>query len=271
MNRRELLLAGLGATLAGLADIRGLAADEGHQTIFYQSGTLRIEAYLYKPDGDGPFPLIVYNHGTRGSEARQEVPFRYVGAMLRDAGYAVLVPERRGYGKSDGEAAAGADAAEGLRREASDVLAALALIRTLPYVDQTRLGMMGWSFGGIVTIFALAASNAFRVAIDQAGGALSWRKNAALRQAILAAAQSVKIPVLFMDAENDATIAAVTETAAVLEKNRIPQELKIYPAFTPSRNPDGIAPGHLIFGAEGSAIWKADALAFLDAKLKPTA
>ena len=29
------------------------------QTVFYQSGDLRIEAYLYLPAGDGPFPLVV--------------------------------------------------------------------------------------------------------------------------------------------------------------------------------------------------------------------
>ena len=72
-----------------------------------------------------------------------------------------------------------------------------------------------------------------------------------------------------MDAENDATTDAVTETAKILEKNGIPQQVKIYPAFTPSKNSEGIAPGHLIFGADGAHIWQADALAFLNAQLRP--
>jgi dipeptidyl aminopeptidase/acylaminoacyl peptidase len=176
MNRRELVLTSLGLTLAGLARIPAAAADHGYETLFYKSGNLRIEAYLYKPDGNGPFPLIVYNHGTRGPHAKDEVPFRYIGSMLREAGYVVLAPERRGYGKSDGKAAGGQDAAEELNGEAADVLAALDTIRGLSYVDQNRLGMMGWSFGGIVTILAISQSDAFRVAIDQAGGALSWKK-----------------------------------------------------------------------------------------------
>lgn len=45
----------------------------------------------------------------------------------------------------------------------------------VPYlVDQRRLGIMGWSFGGIVTIFAASRSDAFRAVVDQAGGALTW-------------------------------------------------------------------------------------------------
>jgi len=269
LNRRELLLAGLTSAAAGVAGIGAVCADPGYQTVFYRSGKLRIEAYLFKPDGDGPFPLVIYNHGTRGRQAKTETPFRFIGAMLRQAGYVTLVPERRGYGRSDGRAAGGEDAAEGLRGEAADVLAALDYVHTLAYVDRERLGMMGWSFGGIVTILAIAQSDAFKVAIDQAGGALSWNKNAGIRKALLDAARSVKIPVLFMDAENDATTEAVTRTAAVLKHNGVPHQLKIYPPFTPSRNSGRIAPGHLIFGREGVHIWKNDALAFLDAHLRP--
>ena len=74
-----------------------------HQDLFYSSGTLRIQAYLYRPSGDGPFPAVIYNHGTRDGRERASVPFEHIGRMLTRAGYAVMVPERRGYGKSNGE------------------------------------------------------------------------------------------------------------------------------------------------------------------------
>src|SRR5262249_41478448 len=73
-----------------------------YSTIFYPSGNLRIEAYLYKPEGEGPFPVVIYNHGSRAGRERLEAPFLYVATMLTARSYAVLVPERRGYGKSDG-------------------------------------------------------------------------------------------------------------------------------------------------------------------------
>src|SRR5882757_7441788 len=70
----------------------------GYATIYYKSGRLNIEAYLYKPaKGEGPFPLVIYNHGSRSGHERDEVPFRYVANVLVAQGWAVLVPERRGY------------------------------------------------------------------------------------------------------------------------------------------------------------------------------
>src|SRR5262245_50084801 len=70
--------------------------------VLYPSGALRIQAYLYKPDGEGPFPVVIYNHGSRAGHERDSRPFEHIGALLTHARYAVLVPERRGYGRSDG-------------------------------------------------------------------------------------------------------------------------------------------------------------------------
>src|SRR5262249_17967390 len=62
-----------------------------YEEVFYHSSKLRIEAYLYKPDGKGPFPVVIYNHGSRPGNERDERPFAYVGKMLAASGYLVLV------------------------------------------------------------------------------------------------------------------------------------------------------------------------------------
>ncbi|HEX8880351.1 MAG TPA: hypothetical protein VF749_10000, partial [Candidatus Acidoferrum sp.] len=36
-----------------------------YETAFYPSGKFKIEAYVYKPEGTGPFPVAIYNHGSR--------------------------------------------------------------------------------------------------------------------------------------------------------------------------------------------------------------
>src|SRR4051812_15714264 len=40
------------------------AAESTYTEVFYPSGSLRIQAYLYKPAGNGPFPMVIYNHGS---------------------------------------------------------------------------------------------------------------------------------------------------------------------------------------------------------------
>jgi dienelactone hydrolase len=276
------LLLALGATQA-LA--QAAAEPEPYTEVFYLSGPLRIQAYLYRPRGDGPFPLVIYNHGSRAGSERASRPFSYVAKILLQSGYAVLVPERRGYGRSDGRTFSeemredtgpslsgsgrgGADMAESrhfvgrLQAESDDVLAALDLIATLPFVDRRRLGIMGWSFGGIVTILAVSRSDAFRAAVNQAGGALVWDRSAALRNALITAASQIRSPVLLMAAQNDRTTASITTLATALRSHDPAAELIIYPPFTPSQNPGNIPPGHLIFSEQGSTIWQNDVRAF---------
>ena len=151
-----------------------------------------------------------------------------------------------------------------MEQEADDVLAAADYAATLPFIDPKRIGIAGWSFGGIVTMFAIARSKVFKAALDQAGGSLSWKRSADLRKAMLAAVGKVQIPVMFMDAKNDATNDSVNTLAAAMQKAGRPHEIRIYPAFTPSRNPGNIAPGHLIFSDQGADIWRQDAVTFFD-------
>ena len=239
-----------------------------YQEVFYASGNLRIQAYLYKPDGDGPFPVVIYNHGTRDGRERTPSPFPHIGRMLTRAGYAVLVPERRGYGKSDGEVwwkEVGSDQSRLISRlqaETDDVLAGIDYLRGLSYVDTKRLAVMGWSFGGVVSMLAAARSAAFLAAVDQAGGALTWDGNSHMRSALIAAAEKSTVPTLFMVARNDRTTASVTTLADVFKKRHVPHQLVIYEPFTPSQA-GRAAPGHALFSSQGASLWENDVIEFL--------
>jgi len=239
-----------------------------YQDILYSSGTLRIQAYLYRPSGDGPFPAVIYNHGTRDGRERASVPFEHIGRMLTRAGYAVMVPERRGYGKSDGEIwwrEAGNDQASVIRRlqaETDDVLASADYLRGLPYVDPKRLALMGWSFGGVVTMLATARSSAFLAAVNQAGGALTGDANPNMRSALIEAAGKSKTPTLFMVAKNDRTTSSATTLAGIFQKRNAPHSLVIYEPFSPPQ-PTKAAPGHALFSAQGTDLWEKDVIEFL--------
>jgi dienelactone hydrolase len=238
--------------------------------LFYRSSGLPIQAYLYKPDGEGPFPAVIYNHGSRAGRERDSLPCEYIGAPLSRAGYAVLIPERRGYGHSGGltwSQDVGSDkrrAVARLHEETDDVLAAVDYLRTLPFVDPKRIGIMGWSLGGIVTMFAVSRSTTFAVAVNQAGGALMWNGNPEVRRALIAAAGKATTPTLLLVAENDRTTASITTLGEILKKRGVAHRMVIYESFTPQeRTFAGGAPGHRLFSEQGMNVWQGDVLEFL--------
>ena len=190
--------------------------------------------------------------------------------MLASQGYLVLVPERRGYGKSDGRTFneevgtdVGSKMIARLEAEADDVLAAITYAATIDGADLSRLALVGFSQGGSVSIRAASKRPDVRALVDQAGGSLTWPRSPDLRRALTDWAKALKMPVLCMDAANDATTDAVKAVCDAAHGAGAETRVTIYPAFTPASNPENIAPGHLIFAqGAGVAIWRQDVIAF---------
>jgi pimeloyl-ACP methyl ester carboxylesterase len=239
------------------------------ETLFYQHDGLKLEAYLYQPEGKEPFPLVVYNHG---SAERDEWPAPFVARMLVPAGYAVLVPERRGYGKSEGRTFSeeigqdrGPRFLERQRAEAGDINTAVEFVlsRTGSTLDPKRVVIMGWSFGGIVTTLAAGASPRYAAVMVQAPGALNWDRSAEMRSALTEAASKVRVPVSCAVAENDATTESARAICAAANAAGAATTPKVYPSFTSGKERPGNSPGHALFGAVGASVWQKDALDFL--------
>jgi dienelactone hydrolase len=269
MHRRSFLLAALGVTLV-LPERRIHAQPAGpYSEVFFRSGTLNIQAYLYRPKLDRPAPLIIYNHGFR-PEARASFPFLFIGRLFTEAGFSVLVVERRGWGRSDGPTyrslvardEVGTALIDRLRAESDDVIAALEFARRLEGVDAARAGVIGWSIGAIVTTLAISRTDGFKGAVSQAGGALLWNRSPAIRNALVAAAKEAKAPALMMVAENDRTTEAARTVASTMAAAKLPHALKIYPPYDPPKPDPESAPGHLLFGNAGVGIWGNDTLDF---------
>lgn len=256
-----------------------LAQQVPYREVWYQSGTLRIQAYLYTPPGTGPFPVVIYNHGSRppGNE-RLYGPMTAVAKVLVADGYMVFEPTRRGYGRSDGQPTGeeigttrGDAYIRRLWEEAGDILAAEKFLATIRSADRQRVGMIGYSEGGTLSIFAASeAPGKFACIVDQAGGT-SWDRSPQLRQALPAAAAKVHVPLLAMIAANDRTTASVRAVVEAAQKAHDAARLIIYPPYTPpaeERPPGGGALGHAIFRDHGIPIWQGDVLAFLDGCLR---
>jgi dipeptidyl aminopeptidase/acylaminoacyl peptidase len=95
MTSRRHVIAGVAA--AGLVPLLApytSRAQQPYTEISYQSGGLRIQGYFYQPVGSGPFPTLIYNHGSRAGFERWSIPWVQLAGLYVSAGYAVLVPER---------------------------------------------------------------------------------------------------------------------------------------------------------------------------------
>lgn len=109
--------------------------------ITFPSGEDECSAWLYLPDGDGPFPVIVMGHGLG---AVREMRLDAYAERFQAAGYACLVFDYRHFGSSGGEPRQLLSVA----RQLEDWRAAIAHAGSRPELDADRLVLWGSSFGG---------------------------------------------------------------------------------------------------------------------------
>jgi dipeptidyl aminopeptidase/acylaminoacyl peptidase len=130
------------------------------ETVTFQSGNLTLHGLLYKPEGNGPFPAVLYNHGsapaTLSNEAFEKIAPVYVGR-----GWVFFAPYRRGQGLS---ASAGpfvgdeiAAAGKAAFRRALLIFSAMFILLAVLFLIVTKRRPV-WMRGlGVVILGALAA------------------------------------------------------------------------------------------------------------------
>ena len=140
------------------------------EKITYQSGAFRIAAYLYRPRTLKPGergPGLMFIHG--GPTAQFSDNYQAQVQFFVSQGYTVLLPNIRGssgYGRAF-EDANNKDWGHG---DLDDVKAGAEYLKRLPAVDAERIGITGTSYGGCMTMSAIAfAPGFFQAAVAGAG------------------------------------------------------------------------------------------------------
>ena len=77
-----------------------LFAANAQQTVAFPSGKLTLHGVLYKPEGKGPFPAVLYNHGSAPGMLSNEA-FEALGPVFVRHGWIFFAPYRRGQGLSE--------------------------------------------------------------------------------------------------------------------------------------------------------------------------
>ena len=258
----------------------------GPETVLIHSGSATLHAMLYRPQGRGPFPGILLNHGSGRTpeDLKRLGPYEQnaekLGPLFARHGYVFLYLFRRGVGLStdqganaidlmDRESAAhGQEARNALQmkllenREMDDALAALKFLRALPYVDAKDVAAIGHSFGGSLTVLMAEREPNLRAVVIFSGAGYSFDRSPELRARLLAAIDHVAVPVFFIHAENDYSLSSGKVLDARREQLGKPHRLKIYPPIGQTLD-DGHDFLHL-----GANIWEPDVFAFLDENMR---
>jgi dipeptidyl aminopeptidase/acylaminoacyl peptidase len=131
-------------------------------------GPESIPAWVYKPEGEGPFPVIIQIHGGPEGQSRPNFSSTYQ-MWLQKLGAAVIRPNVRG---SDGYGKTYMGLDNGFKREDSvrDIGALLDWIAAQPDLDENRVAVFGGSYGGyMVLASAVHYSDRLKAAVDIVG------------------------------------------------------------------------------------------------------
>jgi dipeptidyl aminopeptidase/acylaminoacyl peptidase len=131
--------------------------------ITYESEGLKVRGYLALPKQGEKLPCVIYNRGgNREFGALSDPGAAWMLGPLAARGYAVVASQYRGNAGGEGREEFGGS-------EVRDVLSLIPLLEALPRADASRIGMFGWSRGGMMTYLALAQTDRIRAAVVGAG------------------------------------------------------------------------------------------------------
>jgi dienelactone hydrolase len=258
----------------------------GPEMVLIHSGSATLHAMLWRPQGRGPFPGILLNHGSGRTRKDLERlgPYEHnaekLGPVFARHGYVFLYLFRRGVGLSADQganavdlmnsesAAHGQEARNALQlqllenREMDDTLSALKFLRALPYVDPKDVAAVGHSFGGSLTVLLAERDPSLRAVVVFSGTGYSFDRSPELRTRLLAAVDHITAPIFFIHAENDYSLSSGKVLDARREQIGKPHRLKIYPPI-----------GHTVdeghdFLHLGVSIWEPEVFAFLDENMR---
>jgi dipeptidyl aminopeptidase/acylaminoacyl peptidase len=143
----------------------------GEYVSFKSKDGTTIHGYLYKPLDYVPgkkYPTILRPHG--GPVWAYYAEFQDLGQLLAANGYAVLLPNPRG-SSGYGLDYAKAIFADWGNKDFQDDMAIVDYAIAQGLADPDKLGVGGWSYGGISTDFIIGQTNRFKAAISGAGAA----------------------------------------------------------------------------------------------------
>ena len=134
------------------------AAPPVPQAVEIPSGTTPLHAQLFKPEGNGPFPVVIALHGCGGLSGRSEpvqVRYRDWAEELVKDGKAVLFPDSYGSRELGPQCRVRDRRVTARRERVGDILASRQWLIQQSWVAHDRISLMGWANGASALLWAV--------------------------------------------------------------------------------------------------------------------
>lgn len=219
---------------------------------------MSIPSVYYKPkhaSATHKVPAMIMVHGGPGGQSKRG--YAVLAQFLANQGYAVLAINNRG-SSGYGQSFFRADDKKHGREPLWDCIEAKNFLASLGHIDHEKIGIMGGSYGGYMTLSALAfRPESFKVGID-IFGVSNWLRTlesipatwGPMRQALyeeigdpvkdkeqlvatspLFHAKEIRSPLLVIQGANDPRVlkAESDEIVEAVKKNKVPVEYRVFP------------------------------------------
>jgi len=245
-----------------------------------------IQSLLVRPPGFDPgrrYPGLLLIHGGPQGAWGDAWSYRWNAQMFAAHGYVVMMPNPHGsvgYGQKFVEEISGDWGGASYQ----DLMAAADQLESLPYVDRTRVGAAGASFGGYMINWIAGHTDRFKVLVSHDGvydnrsmygeteelwfdewefKGLPWEKEGAvLREKFSPSSfvQNIKTPMLVIEGELDFRVpmGQAFQLFTALQRRGVASRLLYFPDE-----------GHWVLKPQNSQLWYKTVLAWLDRYLKP--
>jgi len=133
--------------------------------ITYLSDGLKIRGYMVKPKKTGKYPCIIYNRGgNRDFGFLTGADGAITMGQIAKEGYVLIASQYRGNRGSEGKEEFGG-------KDVNDITILPEVLKEIEVADTRKIGMYGWSRGGMMTYIALTKTDKVKAAV--VGGAVS--------------------------------------------------------------------------------------------------
>ena len=234
------------------------------ERFFFLSDGNVLHGYFYKPEGDGPFPAVVFHERDESfvSEAGRINPLPRLGELFTSAKYVLCVPIEPAMNEASSDNGENDQALlakyEGAARSAT---AALAWLRTQSFVDPERIVLAGDGLGANAALIVASKEKDIRGALLFSPDAASWSAHPALQERCIQALNTTKAPVLLLQPANLDTIDGFFALRSVIESKGEPNDSRLCQPF-------GQGAMAIKFATDGVELWKKDVMLFLAGAVK---